>query len=146
VAGRQFAATGGGLNQSLKMRAFLKSPINSFFLVSTEMTGSPAVLKSYSMILIPVFRQSPCSVARRGKCWHCPTCGVLSARQAWYGDLATALALALAGGMIATPAFAADSSVEMMKMMYTNKNGLIEKDEYIAYHSKMFDKMAGTKG
>jgi hypothetical protein len=57
-----------------------------------------------------------------------------------------ALSLALAGGMIATPAFAADNSAEMMKMMDTNNNGKIEKDEYLAYQSKMFDKMAGTKG
>ena len=57
-----------------------------------------------------------------------------------------ALSLALAGGMIATPAFSADHSSDMMKMMDTNKNGKIEKDEYIAYQSKMFDKMAGTKG
>jgi len=74
------------------MRAFLKSPINSFFLVSTEMTGSPAVLDIDSMILIPVFRLSPCAVARSGTCCHCPTCGVLSASQAWFGDSATALA------------------------------------------------------
>jgi hypothetical protein len=56
-----------------------------------------------------------------------------------------ALSLALAGGMIATPAFAADNSAEMMKMMDTNKNGMIEKDEYLAYHSKMFDKMPVDK-
>ena len=56
-----------------------------------------------------------------------------------------ALSLALGGGMIATPSFAADNSADMMKMMDTNKNGMVEKDEYIAYHSKMFDKMAGTK-
>lgn len=57
-----------------------------------------------------------------------------------------ALSLALAGGMIANPAFASDSSADMMKMMDTNKNGKIEKDEYIAYQSKVYDKMAGTKG
>lgn len=57
-----------------------------------------------------------------------------------------ALSLALAGGMIATPAFATDNSADMLKMMDTNKDGTIEKDEYIAYQSKMFDKMAGTKG
>lgn len=57
-----------------------------------------------------------------------------------------ALSLALAGGMIATPAFSADHSSDMMKMMDTNKNGKIEKDEYIAYQSKVYDKMAGTKG
>ncbi|MBL8416295.1 MAG: hypothetical protein JNM42_17840 [Propionivibrio sp.] len=56
-----------------------------------------------------------------------------------------ALSLALAGGMIATPAFAADNSADMMKMMDTNKNGMIEKDEYLAYHSKVFDKMPVDK-
>jgi hypothetical protein len=44
------------------------------------------------MILIPVFRQSPCTVARRGTCCHCPNCGVLSARKARSGDLVTAWA------------------------------------------------------
>lgn len=55
-----------------------------------------------------------------------------------------ALSLALAGGMIATPAFA-DQSADMMKMMDTNKNGMIEKDEYLAYQSKVFDKMQVDK-
>ncbi|MBK7355947.1 EF-hand domain-containing protein [Propionivibrio sp.] len=52
--------------------------------------------------------------------------------------------MALAGGMVATPAFA-DKSDDMMKMMDTNKNGMIEKDEYLAYQSKVFDKMAADK-
>jgi len=55
-----------------------------------------------------------------------------------------ALSLALAGGMIATPAFA-DKMDDMTKMMDTNKNGMIEKDEYLAYHSKVFDKMPVDK-
>ncbi|MBK8400393.1 MAG: hypothetical protein IPL29_04840 [Propionivibrio sp.] len=55
-----------------------------------------------------------------------------------------ALSMALAGGMVATPAFA-DKSDDMMKMMDTNKNGMIEKDEYLAYQSKVFDKMAADK-
>lgn len=58
-----------------------------------------------------------------------------------------ALALALGGGMLATPAFA-DLPKEPgdIRVMDTNKNGKIEKDEYIAYVSKMFDKTAGAKG
>jgi len=55
-----------------------------------------------------------------------------------------AVSLALAGGMFATPAFA-DKMDDMTKMMDTNKNGMIEKDEYLAYHSKVFDKMAADK-
>lgn len=57
------------------------------------MTGPPAVLDIDSMILIPVFRQSPYAVARSGKCCLGPTCGVLSARQAWSDDLVIALAV-----------------------------------------------------
>jgi ABC-type sugar transport system substrate-binding protein len=58
-----------------------------------------------------------------------------------------ALTLALGGGMLATPAFAAvPSNAGDVKVMDTNKNGKVEKDEYLAYMSKLFDKAAGTKG
>ncbi|MCM2306666.1 MAG: hypothetical protein NDI91_04240 [Sulfuritalea sp.] len=58
-----------------------------------------------------------------------------------------ALSLALGGGMLATPAFAElPKGPTDVQVMDTNKNGKIEKDEYIAFHSKMFDKAAGAKG
>lgn len=58
-----------------------------------------------------------------------------------------ALTLALGGGMLATPSFAAvPSNAGDVQVMDTNKNGKVEKDEYLAYMSKAFDKAAGTKG
>lgn len=58
-----------------------------------------------------------------------------------------ALTLALGGGMLATPAFAdLPSKPDDIKVMDTNKNGKVEKDEYLAYMAKMFDKSAGAKG
>lgn len=58
-----------------------------------------------------------------------------------------ALSLALSGGMLATPAFADLPGQPIdIRVMDTNKNGKVEKDEYLAFMSKMFDRSAGTKG
>ncbi|MBI5789933.1 MAG: hypothetical protein HZA63_00505 [Rhodocyclales bacterium] len=58
-----------------------------------------------------------------------------------------ALTLALGAGMLTTPAFAdLPNKPGDIRVMDTNKNGRIEKDEYLAHMAKMFDKAAGTKG
>lgn len=58
-----------------------------------------------------------------------------------------ALTLALGGGMLATPAFAdLPSKPGDIRVMDTNKNGKIEKDEYLAFMAKQFDRAAGAKG
>lgn len=58
-----------------------------------------------------------------------------------------ALTLALSGGMLATPAFAATpSNAGDVKVMDANNNGKVEKTEYLAFMSKAFDRAAGTKG
>lgn len=58
-----------------------------------------------------------------------------------------ALSLALGGSMLATPAFAdLPRQPGDIRVMDTNKNGRVEKDEYLAFMAKQFDKAAGTKG
>ena len=58
-----------------------------------------------------------------------------------------ALNLALAGGFASAPAYAdIPKQPESIKDIDTNKNGRVEKDEYLAFMSRMFDKSAGAKG
>jgi hypothetical protein len=60
---------------------------------------------------------------------------------------ATALTVAITGGMFAAPAYAdVPKGPAAISVLDTNKNGRIEKDEYISYMSAAFDKSAGTKG
>lgn len=60
--------------------------------------------------------------------------------------IATALIL---GAGVSVPAFAdlpnADQRVNI-RSLDTNKNGKIEKDEYLAFMAREFDKTAGAKG
>lgn len=62
----------------------------------------------------------------------------------------SALALALAlGASVSVPAFADLPKAEErinIRALDTNKNGKIEKDEYLAFMAKEFDKSAGAKG
>ncbi len=58
-----------------------------------------------------------------------------------------ALAIALAGGLAAQTALAdVPNTPANVRIMDTNKNGRIEKDEYLAYMGSQFDKLAGKKG
>ena len=58
-----------------------------------------------------------------------------------------ALAIALAGGLAAQTALAdLPNTPANVKVMDKNKNGRIEKDEYIAYMGAQFDRLAGKKG
>ena len=58
-----------------------------------------------------------------------------------------ALAMALAGGLAAQTALAdLPNTPANVKVMDKNKNGRIEKDEYLAYMGAQFDKAAGKKG
>lgn len=58
-----------------------------------------------------------------------------------------ALAIALAGGLAAQTALAdLPNTPANVKVMDKNKNGRIEKDEYLAYMSAQFDRLAGKKG
>ncbi len=61
---------------------------------------------------------------------------------------ALALVLALgAGGLVTSAAYAATPTAPAkIAVMDTNKNGRIEKSEYLAYMSSAFDKTAGAKG
>ncbi|GAB4181079.1 MAG: hypothetical protein Fur0039_25930 [Rhodocyclaceae bacterium] len=60
---------------------------------------------------------------------------------------AIALALALTGGLAAAPAFAdLPSKPQDIRIMDTNKNGRVEKQEYLAFMAKAFDETAGAKG
>lgn len=60
---------------------------------------------------------------------------------------AVALALTLSGGLISTQAVAdVPSNPGDIRTMDTNKNGKVEKDEYLAFMAKEFDKSAGKKG
>lgn len=60
---------------------------------------------------------------------------------------AVVLALALSGGLISTQALAdVPSKPTDIRIMDTNKNGKVEKDEYLAFMAKEFDKSAGSKG
>ena len=58
-----------------------------------------------------------------------------------------ALAVALAGGL-ATQIALADlpNTPANVKVMDKNKNGKIEKEEYLAYMGRRFDRLAGNKG
>lgn len=57
------------------------------------------------------------------------------------------LILALAGGLGATPAAAElPKAPQDIRAMDTNKNGKVEKAEYLAFLAKMFDETAGSKG
>lgn len=62
----------------------------------------------------------------------------------------TALAsMALAAGGLAASAARADlpkAAQANVREMDTNKNGRIEKDEYLTYMGRMFDRAAGSKG
>ena len=58
-----------------------------------------------------------------------------------------ALAMALAGGLTAQTALAdLPNTPANVKVMDTNKNARIEKEEYLAYMGAQFDKAAGNKG
>lgn len=58
-----------------------------------------------------------------------------------------ALAIVLASGLAAQTALAdLPNTPANVKIMDKNKNGKIEKDEYLAYMSAQFDKAAGKKG
>jgi hypothetical protein len=58
-----------------------------------------------------------------------------------------ALAMVLAGGLAAQTALAdLPNTPANVKVMDKNKNGRIEKEEYLAYMGRRFDKLAGTKG
>lgn len=60
---------------------------------------------------------------------------------------ATALTLALIGGIASPSAFAeVPKTPKDIAAMDTNKNGRIEKDEYVKAMSAEFDKTAGSKG
>lgn len=58
-----------------------------------------------------------------------------------------ALAIALAGGLAAQTALAdLPNTPANVKVIDKNKNGRIEKEEYLAYMGAQFDKLAGKKG
>jgi hypothetical protein len=58
-----------------------------------------------------------------------------------------ALAAVLAGGLAVNTAFADLPKKPLnVKVMDTNKNGRIEKSEYLAFMGAEFDKLAGGKG
>jgi hypothetical protein len=58
-----------------------------------------------------------------------------------------ALAIALAGALAAQTALAdLPNTPANVKIMDKNKNGRIEKSEYLAYMGAQFDKLAGNKG
>ncbi len=60
---------------------------------------------------------------------------------------AVALATMLGGGLAANTAFADLPQKPLnVKVMDTNKNGRIEKSEYLAFMGAQFEKLAGAKG
>lgn len=60
---------------------------------------------------------------------------------------AIALALALSGGLISSPVMAdLPAKTGDIRVMDTNKNNKVEKDEYLVFMAKEFDKTAGKKG
>jgi hypothetical protein len=64
-------------------------------------------------------------------------------------SISTLASAALAVGALASSAAYADlpkAQQVNVKDMDANKNGRIEKDEYLAYMSRMFDAAAGSKG
>lgn len=61
--------------------------------------------------------------------------------------LTAALALLLGGGLATGTAFADLPKKDVdIKAMDTNKDGKIQKEEYLAFMAKEFDKTAGAKG
>ena len=61
--------------------------------------------------------------------------------------LAIAIALALTGAFGTQSVYAnVPNTPANVKVMDKNKNGKIEKEEYIAYMSRRFDELAGGKG
>lgn len=59
----------------------------------------------------------------------------------------TALIVFISGGFMAGQALAdLPAKPGNISVMDTNKNGKIEKDEYLAYMAKGFDESAGSKG
>ncbi|MEF8730699.1 MAG: EF-hand domain-containing protein [Candidatus Accumulibacter meliphilus] len=60
---------------------------------------------------------------------------------------AIALLMALSGGLVSGQALADLPSPQVdIRTIDTNKNGKVEKDEYLAFMAKEFDKSAGKKG
>lgn len=60
---------------------------------------------------------------------------------------AVALLLALSGGLVSGQALADLPTAKVdIRTIDTNKNGRVEKDEYLAFMAKEFDKAAGKKG
>ncbi len=60
---------------------------------------------------------------------------------------AIALVMALSAGLVSGQALAdVPSKPTDIRTLDTNKNGKVEKDEYLAFMSKEFDKAAGKKG
>ena len=60
---------------------------------------------------------------------------------------AVALALALSGTFVAAPALAdLPSKPGDIRVMDTDRNGKVEKQEYLAFMAKEFEKTAGAKG
>ena len=60
---------------------------------------------------------------------------------------AVAMALALSGGLVSSPAWAdLPSQTGDIRVIDTNKNKRVEKDEYLAFMAKEFNKTAGKKG
>ena len=58
-----------------------------------------------------------------------------------------ALAVALGGGLAAQTALAdLPNTPANVKVMDKNKNGRIEKEEYLAFMGAQFDRLAGKKG
>lgn len=61
--------------------------------------------------------------------------------------LTAALALLLAGGLATGTAFADLPKKDVdIKAIDTNKDGKIQREEYLAFMGKEFDKTAGAKG
>ena len=60
---------------------------------------------------------------------------------------AAALTVALTGGMVFSPAYAdLPKGPAAISVIDSNKNGRIEKEEYLSYMGTEFDKSAGAKG
>ena len=60
---------------------------------------------------------------------------------------AITLAMALSSGLMSSPAFAdVPSKPGDLRVIDANKNGKVEKDEYLAFMAREFDKAAGKKG
>lgn len=58
-----------------------------------------------------------------------------------------ALAMLLGAGLVASPVYAElPKQTRNVAVMDTNKDGKIDRDEYLGYMGAQFDKRAGTKG